>query len=143
MPRNPRVRWALAVLPLALVAAACGSDDDPEPVGSPTTAGTVAPGPTSPTSVATTTPTAGQVVTASFRGGRVEGPGRQRVPLNQPVILRVTSDVVDEVHVHAYEKKAPVGPGQLAEIAFVANIPGVFEVELELTHRLLFTLEVR
>ncbi len=57
--------------------------------------------------------------------------------------IRVTSDVADEVHVHGYDRTVPVAAGQTAEVTFVASIPGVFEVELERIHRLLFTLEVR
>ena len=57
--------------------------------------------------------------------------------------VRVTSDAADEIHVHGYDKTAPVAAGATAEVSFVANIPGVFEVEFERSHRLLFTLEVR
>lgn len=137
--RAPRTLVALALLVLM----ACGADDEPV-VGSPSSPTTTAGRSTTPTAGPTTTTTApGTLVTVAVQGGRVDGPGRQRVALNDTVTLRVTSDVADEVHVHAYEKKAPVGPGQPAEITFVASIPGVFEIELEQAHRLLMTLEVR
>jgi hypothetical protein len=57
--------------------------------------------------------------------------------------LRVASDSTDHVHVHGYDKFADVAPGKVGEVTFVANIPGVFEVELERSHKLLFTMEVR
>jgi len=47
------------------------------------------------------------------------------------------------VHVHGYEKRVDVPAGRTGEVAFLANIPGVFEVEFEKSHKLLFTLEVR
>jgi hypothetical protein len=107
-----------------------------------TTVTTVAGSP--PTTAAATTTTAGTVLAATVRGGQVvEGSARQRANLNQPVTIRVTSDAADQLHVHGYDKFADVGPGRPGEVTFVANIPGVFEVELEGSHRLLFTMEVR
>ncbi|HEX2048261.1 MAG TPA: hypothetical protein VHF27_10875 [Acidimicrobiales bacterium] len=127
---------------LALVALiACGDDGSPTvetgqtPTTSPTS--TVAPSPGG------TGPATGNVVSVTVRGGQVEGASRQRVPVGQPVIVRVTSDVAEEVHVHGYDKSAPVAAGGTVDIRFDANIPGVFEVEFERSHRLLFTLEVR
>jgi len=108
--------------------AACGGGDSP----------TIA-GPES-----TTTTTTGTVLAVTVRGGSVvEGASRQRATLNQPVTIRVTSDVADEVHVHGYDETVPVAAGGTAEVTFVADIPGVFEVEFERSHKLLFTLEVR
>ena len=47
------------------------------------------------------------------------------------VALVVTSDVADEIHLHGYDLKSNAGPGKTARIAFVAKIPGRFEIELE------------
>lgn len=111
------------------------------PVTTPTTAGGAA---STTTAVPATTTTAGTVLAVTVRGGQVvDGASRQRATLNQPVTIRVTSDRADHVHVHGYDKFADVGPGKVGEVTFVANIPGVFEVELEDSRRLLFTLEVR
>ena len=126
------VRGGIAAL-LLVALAGCGGEDDPPTV----TAG----GQTSTTAVTTTA--AGTVLSVTVRGGSVEGASRQRAPLNQPVTIRVTSDVADEVHVHGYDKHVNVAPGGTGELTFVANIPGVFEVEFERSHKLLFTLEVR
>ena len=122
-----------------LVLAACGEgDDSPVVTSDATTQTTVSAGPTTSSAAAAT------VVAVTVRGGSVvEGASRQRATLGQPVTVRVTSDVADEVHVHGYDKKVPVAAGRTAEVTFVANIPGVFEVEFERSHRQLFTLEVR
>jgi hypothetical protein len=89
----------------------------------------------------TTVPT---LVAVAYRGGAVvEGTSRQRAVLGQPVTVRVTSDVADQVHVHGYDKTVDVAAGRTAEVTFLANVPGVFDVELEKTKRVLFTLEVR
>ncbi|HVL07492.1 MAG TPA: hypothetical protein VM388_16005 [Acidimicrobiales bacterium] len=144
MPRLAAVRARLGavVVAAALVPlAACGGDDDTPTVAGGQPSETTAPGATPTT--ATAAP-AGTVLAVTVRGGQVvEGASRQRATLNQPVTIRVTSDAADQVHVHGYEKLVDVAPGRPAEVTFVANIPGVFEVELERTHRLLFTMEVR
>lgn len=149
-PRS-RVRAALTVAAL-LVLAACGDDEDSPTVAggqSSTTAApaatpTTASGATTTTAAPASTTTAGTVLAVTVRGGQVvDGASRQRATLNQPVTIRVTSDRADHVHVHGYDKFADVGPGKAGEVTFVANIPGVFEVELEDSRRLLFTLEVR
>lgn len=145
-PRSLCRRAGASFALLLLVAAAgCGDGDDSPTVdagsGGAATS-TVAPAPGGP-SPSTTATTAGTVLSVTVRGGTVEGASRQRATLNQPVTIRVTSDVADEVHVHGYDETAEVAPGRPAELTFVANIPGVFEVELEQAHKLLFTLEVR
>jgi hypothetical protein len=136
----PRVRLgALLALLLLLVLTACGGGD-----GSPT----VAPDSSVATTVGGTGSTApagsATVLAVTVRGGSVvDGAARQRATVNQPVTVRVTSDVADSVHVHGYNKMFDVAPGRAAEVTFVANIPGVFEVEFEKSGKLLFTMEVR
>ena len=135
-----RARLLAAVAVLALLAmSACSRNDDSPTVSTNASApSTTAAGP------ATSGPATGNVVGVTFRGGKVvEGAARQRVPVNQPVIVRVTSDVADEVHVHGYDKHADVAAGSTTDLRFDANVPGVFEVELEKAHKTLFTLEVR
>lgn len=134
---------ALPLVPLALVAglSACGSGGgEPASPAASTTATQIT---TTTTAATTTTTTAGQVISVVVRGGQVQGPSRYRVERNETVTVRVASDAADEIHVHGYDKSAPVAAGSTAEVNFVAAIPGVFEVELERSHRLLFTLEVR
>jgi len=121
------------------VLAACGEGDDSPSVSSDATTQTpVSAGPSTPAVAAAT------VLSVTVRNGSVvEGASRQRATFGQPVTVRVTSDVADEVHVHGYDKTVPVAAGRTAEVTFVANIPGVFEVEFEKSHKVLFSLEVR
>jgi hypothetical protein len=129
---------ALAVAGL-LALTACGGGDGDAPTVSGDSGATV-----TTVAGATTTVASGAVVAVTFRGGSVvDGASRQRATLNQPVTVRVTSDLADEVHVHGYDKHVDVAAGRTAEVTFVANIPGVFEVELEKAKKVLFTLEVR
>lgn len=67
-----------------------------------------------------------------IRGGLpVGGPRRVTVSRGRRVILNVTSDVSDHVHLHGYDLMQDVGPGQPARIAFRATRPGTVEAELE------------
>lgn len=79
------------------------------------------------------------VVTGGSAGGDT---GRQEVAVGDTVLVRVTSDEADEVHVHGYDRFAAVAPGETAEIQFVADIPGVWEIELEGSGLLLAELAV-
>jgi plastocyanin len=80
----------------------------------------------------TSTTVAGARVEISIVGGQVVGgPARVEVAVGESVTFRITSDAAEEVHVHGYDLKASLTPGTAAEVSFVADIPGVFEVELE------------
>ena len=67
---------------------------------------------------------------------------RIQVDLNDTVRLVVTLAETDEVHVHTYDRILAAPEGEEVELEFVADIPGIFEVELEEAHTLLFELEV-
>ena len=86
---------------------------------------------------------AAQTVTVEVVGGAPAG-GHQRVEvdLGSVVALMVTSDTAAEVHVHSYDILRAVSDGHPAHFAFTAEIPGVFEVELEGSGRLLLQLEI-
>ena len=79
------------------------------------------------------------VVGGEPRGGIVS----ESVDLDSEVVVTVTSDVADEVHVHGYDLMADVAPGAPATIRFTADAPGRFEIELENTGVQIAELEVR
>jgi hypothetical protein len=83
-------------------------------------------------------------VAVEVRDGRVVGTTPQvEVALGDTVELGVTSDRADAVHVHGYEVIVDVSPNIETTVEFVANIPGVFEIELEDSGVLLVSLTVR
>jgi len=85
----------------------------------------------------------GQVIAVAVAGGNVDiASERVSVPLGSEVTVKVTSDVADEVHVHGYDLHGDVGPGEPAEVTFTAEVPGLFEVELESAKLFLFELAV-
>ena len=132
--RAPSLGRAVALSLAVALLAGCSGDD--AGTGSDTTAsttsGTVADDPVisadSKASSSTTTPT-GTVVEITIAGGQVtEGGGRIAIPLGDPVVLRVTADEPEELHLHGYDLYFDVG-GDVIEHFFEATIPGVFELE--------------
>jgi cytoskeletal protein RodZ len=157
---NPTLRWAAlaaAVLGLgvSVFVAACGGDDDEEssPPAATTAATTTQAPPTttesttteSTTTSTTTTTTAGpETIRIAVVGGKPQGGiQRPKVSKGDRVVLVVTSDVADEIHLHGYDLSADAGPGKTARIAFVAKVPGRFEIELEERGVQIGELEVR
>ena len=129
-------RWRFAAPLIAMaVLGACGGGDDDAEVGESLTSD----------STTTTAPTApeGRVVDVRVVDGRPEG-GVQRaaVKVGDAVILHVSSDTADDVHVHGYDLEFAVGPDAAGELTFDATIPGVFEVELHDAGREILKLEV-
>ncbi len=59
------------------------------------------------------------------------------------VQLTVTSAVDEEIHVHAYDRTLELHAGEPAELQFVADIPGVIDIELEGNGVLVAELSVR
>lgn len=72
-----------------------------------------------------------RVVVGYAAGAVAGGVADWAVPVGSPVELVVASDVADEVHVHGYERRAFVTAGASVTLRFVADVPGVVEVELE------------
>jgi hypothetical protein len=67
-------------------------------------------------------------------GTPVGGVRRVTVGKGRRVVLIVTSDVSDHVHLHGYDIMRDVGPGMPAQISFRATIVGTVEAELEDRH---------
>ncbi len=59
------------------------------------------------------------------------------------VELVVRTELTDHVHLHGYDLIADVGPGRPGRIAFTADAPGRFEIELEDRGLEIGELEVR
>jgi hypothetical protein len=76
-------------------------------------------------------PPAARVAIMVKGGTPVGGVRSVTVAEGRRVVLVVTSDISEEVHLHGYNIARDVGPGQPARIAFRATIVGTVEVELE------------
>lgn len=87
---------------------------------------------------------ADQVLSITVSGGAVSGDsGRQDIALGSTVAILVASDVAEEVHLHGYDVLVEAPEGGTAELVFTADIPGLFEVELEQSGELLVELAVQ
>jgi hypothetical protein len=149
-----RIAHVLAAGVLAATLTGCGAPTPgwASPAAGPATATTpaaAAPAPRpDPAQVAgcaggLTTATATVEVAARVVEGRAEpAPQRIDVVLGAPVVLRVEADTPTEVHVHGYDRVADAAPGAPACLEFVADVPGMFEVEAH-PHTLLVQLAVR
>jgi hypothetical protein len=62
--------------------------------------------------------------------------------LGDQVSVWVLSDVDAEIHVHGYDLFFDATAGVPIEVSLLADLPGIFEVEVEGSHTLLFDLEV-
>jgi hypothetical protein len=140
---------------VAVSTAACAGKEAPEAAessragtSSSSSSNSSSPSTSAPESSATSTPTGapgnGTQISISPTGGEASGQvgGRVSVGLGDPVTITVTSDTPDEIHVHGYDLTAPIGPGTPGTLTFDATIPGVFEVELHESGRLLLSLQV-
>lgn len=116
----------------------------PTSTNAPTTVAptTVPPTTVAPSTTTTTTQPEPVIVSIDVTEGVVDGPGRIRLGLDTRTMIVVTSDVEDEAHLHGYDVFVDVGPATAGVIDFVADVPGIFELELEDARLLLAELEV-
>ncbi len=84
-----------------------------------------------------------QTIEIALVGGQPEGGAEKvKVDAGSVVAFLLTSDTDDTVHVHGYDILRTVSASGSAHFAFTAEIPGVFEVELEGSHQLILELEI-
>jgi hypothetical protein len=159
---NPEFRKvALIAACLGLIVSlffALRPDDDDEAVGT-TTAATTTVATTEPATTeteppatteteptpTTTAPPPDATVTIRIAVPADTAPTVRRfsVRRGRDVVIVVRTELTDHVHLHGYDLMADVGPGQPGRIAFTADAPGVFEIELEDRGLHIAELEVR
>jgi hypothetical protein len=128
---------AVVLLVAGFALTSCGGDggDTTETTQTETTTGTTTETTTDTTTTDTTTeeqPPGPTVVRVRVVGGVPKGGiVRKTVKQGDRVVLVVTSDVADEVHLHGYDISRDVRARGTARIRFLAKVPGRFEVELE------------
>jgi nitrous oxide reductase len=135
-----RMVVATSVLVLAVGCAGGG----PAPAGSAGQSVSAQPPPTQSPNGSPPRDASNKTISVRINNGKVEGvPARVEVNRGTRVRLEVTSDRSDELHVHGYDKTARLAPSSPAAVTFVADLPGVFEVETHDSGLLLFQLVVR
>jgi FtsP/CotA-like multicopper oxidase with cupredoxin domain len=144
-----RRRVIAGLFVLGWLVAGCGGNGGGEAASTTTaatttTSATTASNATASSVTTTTAGFAGKLIQVRVAGGKVETAQRRvRVSRGDRVRIQVQSDQADEVHVHGFDLSEEVGPGKPATVEFTADLPGVWEVELENAKRKLFDLEVR
>lgn len=140
------MRFIGLVVSLAVIAVACAADPTVAPTTTSTTTAptTTAPPQTTSTTVATTTTTttAEPEVDVEIRDGEVTSPDRFEYGQGEEVNITVLSDTAYELHVHGYDLRFDLEPGVPFTIEFVADVPGIFEVETHPDHLVVFEIEV-
>lgn len=131
------LRTVALVAAVALTFVACGDDGGTGSTATTTTATATGSGAGSDSSAA------GTLIDITYKAGKVDGGGRRQVAKGQTVTLQVTSDIVDEVHLHGYDKAVDTIANQPVQIVFKAVASGVFEVELEKKGLKLVDIEVK
>ena len=138
MSRNQRIGLIVAALVVAVIAfviASPGGDDDSENAAQTT--------PTTQTGSATGTETEAQAEPAPppkpdvtririLSGEVVGGPTEIKAKKGDPVVILVSADAPDDIHLHGYDIEKTVQPGRPARFRFAANIEGEFEIESHL-----------
>lgn len=138
----------LPTLALAAFVAACSpsaAEETTTTEAAVTTTTTTTPTLTAPATTAapdTTATTLPDPVRVTVTGGQVDAVATHSVRVGETVLIEVLTDVADEVHVHGYDLFFDTTPGEVTLVEFVADVPGIFEIELESTHLLLLYLEV-
>jgi ABC-type Fe3+-hydroxamate transport system substrate-binding protein len=122
---------ASACLLAVTALAGCGSDNN-DTTAATTTETTTSETTTSDTTTTTTAPAQPTIVRITVVNGAPQGGiVRKTVKQGDQVVLVVTSDVADEIHLHGYDKSKDVEAGGTIRLPFKATIPGRFEAELE------------
>lgn len=73
----------------------------------------------------------------------IDGPQVLQVNEGDEVIISITSDIAEELHLHGYNQKVDLEPTRLGTLRFVADRSGRFEYELEKSRVELGVLEVQ
>lgn len=145
------MRVSLVSIALAIAAAGCGPDGasfstttsaDTSPTSTSAVSTTSLPEPTTSFTTLPASATTIPETDVEFVGGEAVGPDVLEVELGETVDIWILSDVDDAIHVHGYDLTFDLRAGEPLNLSFVADVPGIFEVEVHTGHTVLFEVEV-
>ena len=114
----------------------------PRPTIAPVSEPTASPNATRAASPTLAPTPAADIFVFSVKQGKVTAPEKFSTIQGREVVIQVTADVSDEIHLHGYNVSKAVAAGQTAELRFAAETAGRFELELEQRKQALGFLEV-
>ena len=137
------VKDLLLIVAVSAAVAACGTPSQPSTAtttqapASETAFGT-------PSSTSAPTPSPQTVFDITIAGGEVTPTNAQaHAVAGEPIVLEVSSDVVDVLHVHSVpEQRFDVEARPDQRFEFTVEVPGSVDVELHDLHRTVVTFEV-
>jgi FtsP/CotA-like multicopper oxidase with cupredoxin domain len=139
MPRNQRIVLVVAAIVVAVVAFVIAQPGDDEDEGSAQTTAAqtdTGNGPTATDDEAQGTetepppPPKPEVNRIRIQGGSVAGGAKDiEVTRGDTVVIVVSADAPDDIHLHGYDIERKAAPGQPARFRFKANAEGAFEIE--------------
>lgn len=145
------MRVSLVSIALAVAVAGCASDEasvgtttaaDTNQTSTSVVSSTSLPEPITTSPTASTTATTTPELDVEFVDGEIVGPDVFEAALGESVDIWIRSDVDDEMHVHGYDLIYDLEAGEPFHLSFVADVPGIFEVEVHSGHAS-FDIEVR
>ena len=85
------------------------------------------------------------VIDVTIKGGNVTPSNAQlQAAAKEPIVIRVDSDAVDELHVHSNpEHKFNVAAKPMQSFQFPVDVPGKIDVELDHLNRIIATITVQ
>lgn len=126
MRPHPLAAWLVALLAAALLLTGCGGGDEAAKDSDPKRDA-----PARSDSTHDAGGGAGPLFKIAVEGGVVKGgPRSLRVDKGDRVMIQITSDSEDEVHLHGIDIEADVAPRRQGTLEFTAKDQGSYELEL-------------
>ena len=132
MSRNQRIGLVVAAVLVAVVAfviASPGGDDEDGKAAQSAPAAETQTGTGTEAEAPAPAPEP-ELTRIQIRGGEVAGgPAEIKVKKGDTVVIVVSVDAPDDIHLHGYDIEKKVEPGQPARFRFKAKFEGEFEIE--------------
>ena len=84
-------------------------------------------------------------IDVTIKGGQVDPTNAQLdAKTNEAIVIRVNSDVADELHVHSTpEHSFKIEPGRAQQFQFTSDVPGQVAIELHQLQKTIATVQVQ
>jgi PBP1b-binding outer membrane lipoprotein LpoB len=135
-----KTKIVLALAAVAVITAGCGGSNDSE------SASSTAPSTVSPSDMSNEqAPPARLVIDVDIKGGQVTPTNAQlQAAVKEQVVIRVNSDVADELHVHSNpEHTFKIEAKPVQSFQFTVDVPGKVDVELHQLSKTIATITVQ